>query len=106
MSFADFTKWLIDAMHAHYQTSLKSELDFRAGDSHRASELHVPLATTLIEKVEFYDSIAVIHRAHGRREVADQCLSVAYKYKNAAPHRHLPSDSDGKSSEATLSTVT
>lgn len=69
MSFADFTKWLIDAMHAHYQTPLKSELDFRAGDPHRASEIHVPLATTLIEKVEFYDSIAVIHRAHGHREV-------------------------------------
>jgi methyltransferase family protein len=69
MSFADFTKWLIDAMHAHYQTSPNSELDFRAGDSHRAHELPVPLATTLIEKVEFYDSIAAIHRAHGRREV-------------------------------------
>nr|WP_231970958.1 class I SAM-dependent methyltransferase [Mycobacterium sp. E3198] len=69
MSFADFTKWLIDAMHAHYQTPLKSELNFRAGDSHRASELRVPLATTLIEKVEFYDSIAAIHRAHGPREV-------------------------------------
>ncbi|MCV6969561.1 class I SAM-dependent methyltransferase [Mycobacterium bohemicum] len=69
ISFADFTKWLIDAMHAHYQTSLKSEPDFRAGESHRANEIRVPLATTLIEKVEFYDSIAVIHRAHGRREV-------------------------------------
>lgn len=69
VSFADFTKWLIDAMHAHYQTSLKSEPDFRAGDSPRARELRVPLATTLIEKVEFYDSIATVHRAHGRREV-------------------------------------
>jgi hypothetical protein len=68
MSFADFTKWLIDAMHAHYQT-LSREIDYRAGNRHRARELRVPLATTLVEKVEFYDSIAVIHRARGRREV-------------------------------------
>jgi predicted O-methyltransferase YrrM len=68
MSFVDFTKWLIDAMHAHYQIARK-ELDFRGGDSHRLMELRVPLATTLVEKVEFYDSIAVIHRAKGRREV-------------------------------------
>ncbi|SPM27985.1 class I SAM-dependent methyltransferase [Mycobacterium terramassiliense] len=69
MSFADFTKWLIDAMHAHYQTAGSKELDYRVDDPHRLKELHVPLATTLVEKVEFYDSIAVIHRARGRREV-------------------------------------
>jgi Methyltransferase domain len=68
MSFVDFTKWLIDAMHAHYQVT-GTELTFRASDSHRLTELSVPLATTLIEKVEFYDSIALIHRANGRREV-------------------------------------
>jgi hypothetical protein len=68
MSFVDFTKWLIDAMHAHYQVT-GSEIYFRAGDSHRLTEVSVPLATTLVEKVEFYDSIAVIHRAKGRREV-------------------------------------
>ena len=68
MSFADFTKWLIDAMHAHYQIAGR-ELDFRAGDPHRARELRVPLATTVVEKVEFCDSIAIIHRANGRREV-------------------------------------
>jgi Methyltransferase domain len=68
MSFADLTKWLIDAMHAHYQVAGR-ELDFRAGDPHRVKELRVPLATTLVEKVEFYDSVAVIHRARGRREV-------------------------------------
>ncbi|OBG25068.1 hypothetical protein A5764_06560 [Mycobacterium sp. 852002-51057_SCH5723018] len=69
MSFADLTKWLIDAMHAQYQTPGSRELDFRVGDSHRLTEFRVPLATTLVEKVEFYDSIAVIHRAKGRREV-------------------------------------
>jgi hypothetical protein len=69
MSFVDFTKWLIDAMHAHYQTADNLELDFRMGDSRRLTEFRVPLATTLVEKVEFYDSIAVIHRAKDRREV-------------------------------------
>ena len=68
MSFVDFTKWLIDAMHAHYQVT-DTELSFRMGDSQRLTNLSVPLATTLIEKVEFYDSITLIHRAKGRREV-------------------------------------
>lgn len=69
MSFADLTKWLIDAMHAQYQTAGSKELDFRVGDSHRLTQFQVPLATTLVEKVEFYDSIAVVHRAKGRRDV-------------------------------------
>jgi hypothetical protein len=68
MSFVDFTKCLIDAMHAHYQVA-DTHLEFCEGDSHRLTELSVPLATTLIEKVEFYDSIALIHRAKGCREV-------------------------------------
>lgn len=69
MTFVDFTKWLIDAMHAHYQVTARPDLNFRVGDSHRLTELSVPLATTLIEKVEFYDSIALIHRAKGCREM-------------------------------------
>lgn len=68
MSFVDFTKWLIDAMHVHYQVT-GGEVFFRAGDSRRLTEVAVPLATTLIEKVEFYDSIAAIHRAKGFREM-------------------------------------
>lgn len=68
MSFPDFTKWLIDAMHAHYQTSTR-EVDFRVGGEYQVNEHRVPLATTLVEKIEFYDSIAVVHRATGSREV-------------------------------------
>jgi hypothetical protein len=68
MSFVDFTKWLVDAMHAHYQVA-QGEYNFREDGSRRSTALSVPLATTLIEKVEFYDSIALIHRANGRREV-------------------------------------
>lgn len=68
VTFVDFTKWLIEAMHAHYQVT-DSYLNFQLGDSHRLTEISVPLATTLIEKVEFHDSIALIHRAKGRREL-------------------------------------
>lgn len=68
-TFVDFTKRLIDAMHAHYQAADGSSLNFRVGDPHRTTQFTVPFATTIIEKVEFYDSIAVIHRAKDRREV-------------------------------------
>jgi predicted O-methyltransferase YrrM len=66
MSFVDFTKWLIDAMHAHYQVT-DSELDFRIDDPHRRTDVIVPAATTLLEKIEWHDSIVVVHRA--RREL-------------------------------------
>lgn len=61
-SFVDFTKSLIDAMHAHYQVT-NSERAFRVDDPSRRAEVMVPVAATLLGKVEFYDSIAVIHRA-------------------------------------------
>jgi len=69
MTFVDFTKWLIDAMHAPCQAKNWEPRHNLVGDPHRLMEFCVPLATTLIEKVEFYDSIALIHRANGRREV-------------------------------------
>jgi hypothetical protein len=65
-SFVDFTKWLIDAMHAHYHVT-RNELDFRVGDPHRQPELRVPAATPMLGGLEFYDSIAIVHRA--RREL-------------------------------------
>ncbi|MFY2861413.1 class I SAM-dependent methyltransferase [Mycobacterium sp. THU-M104] len=68
MSFTDLTKWLIDSMHAHY-FSATSGLRFQVGHPARVREHRVPLATTLIDKVEAYDSITVIHRARGSREV-------------------------------------
>lgn len=61
MSFIDFSKLLIDAMHAHYQEA-GSEQEFRVGDPQRLKEVSVPIASKLVQKVEFYDSIAVIYR--------------------------------------------
>lgn len=69
MSFVDFTKSLIDAMHAHFQIAGVSVENFSLGFAQRLTEFQVPLATALIEKIEFYDSIAVIHRANGYREM-------------------------------------
>ncbi|WP_235192397.1 class I SAM-dependent methyltransferase [Mycobacterium asiaticum] len=68
MSFVDFTKWLIDAMHAHYQ-KVNKEIDYRLDHPYRKKKIRVPLATTLVEKVEFYDSIAAIHRAQDYRKL-------------------------------------
>lgn len=68
MSFIDFTKWLIDAMHAHYQEA-DGEPDFRVGHPQRRHEFTVPLAAVLVDHVEFHDSIAVVYRAQGRREL-------------------------------------
>lgn len=67
MSFVDFTKCLIDAMHAHYQVT-DSAFNFHTGDLRRRTEVTVPIATTLLGKVEIYDAIAVVHRA--RRELS------------------------------------
>ncbi len=62
MSFVDFSKWLIDAMHAHYFLMI-DEPNIREGHPNRLREVRVPLAAAILEKVEFYDSIAVFHRA-------------------------------------------
>lgn len=68
ITFADFVKHLIDAMHAHYlQAGPRLEVAFRTGDPQRIAQFRVPLATTLLSKIEFYDSMAVVHR--GPREL-------------------------------------
>jgi hypothetical protein len=70
MSFVNFTKWLIDAMHAHYHgLPAHGEGRFRVGHDDRRRSFDVPLATVLLEKIEISDSIAVIWRANGRRMV-------------------------------------
>ena len=66
LSFADFTKALIDAMHAQY-LPMADEHHFREDHPQRMHEVTVPLAAVITEKVEFYDSIAVIHRAREGR---------------------------------------
>lgn len=64
----DFVKHLIDAMHAHYlQAGRRLYFACRTGDPRRIAQFRVPLATTLLSKIEFYDSLAAVHR--GPREL-------------------------------------
>ena len=60
-TFADFTRNLTHAMHAHYQ-HLNAEKFFRADGSKRRRQFRVPLATTIIDRIEVHDSITVVHR--------------------------------------------
>jgi len=69
MTFIDFTKWIIDAMHGRCQGDNWGRQDLGLPDDSHLQDFTVPLATTIIEKVEFYDCIAVFHRAKGIREV-------------------------------------
>lgn len=73
MSFVDFTKWLIDAMHAHYQT-IQTETAFRQDGKECLHTLTVPLATTILEKLEIHDSIVVAYRAQGQRDLPRSIL--------------------------------
>jgi predicted O-methyltransferase YrrM len=61
-SFIDFTKWLMDAMHAHYM-QMKSVFHLMEGHPKRVREMQVPLAATIIDRIEVFDSVVVVHRA-------------------------------------------
>jgi hypothetical protein len=60
-TFADFTKHLTDAMHAHYRLG-KGEKFFHVGGWRRRKQFRVPLATTIIDRIEVHDSLTVVHR--------------------------------------------
>jgi hypothetical protein len=60
-TFADFTKYLTHAMHAHYRLG-KDEKFFRTDGPRRSQQFRVPLATTIIHRIEIHDSITVVHR--------------------------------------------
>jgi hypothetical protein len=66
MSFVDFTKILVDAMHAHYQVA-DSEANFRIGHLDRLPEVPVPVITPMLGSIEIRDSIIVVRR--GNREL-------------------------------------
>lgn len=61
-SFVDFTKWLMDAIHAPY-VQAKSIFQFMEGHPRRVEKLDVPFAATIIDRIEVVDSVVVIHRA-------------------------------------------
>jgi hypothetical protein len=61
MTFADFTRWLTDAMHAHYQR-YRAEVDYRVGGPSRRAAYQVPFATTIIDHIEVQDSMTLVYR--------------------------------------------
>jgi predicted O-methyltransferase YrrM len=61
-SFIDFTRWLMDAMHASYM-QMKSPYHFMERHPKRLTEVEVPLAATIIDRIEVFDSVVVVHRA-------------------------------------------
>lgn len=61
-SFIDFTKWLMDAMHAHY-LEMSSVYQIMEDHPKRLEEVQVPFAATIIDRIEVFDSVVVIHRA-------------------------------------------
>jgi hypothetical protein len=70
ISFVDFVKCLIDTTHAHYQSAIDGgELLFRVDHPRRRAFFDVPVVTTLIDAIEVRDSIAIIRKSNGRREL-------------------------------------
>ncbi|MDV3130408.1 class I SAM-dependent methyltransferase [Mycobacterium sp. 21AC1] len=61
-SFIDFTKWLMDAMHAPYM-QMTSVFEIMEGHPKRVGQVEVPLAATIIDRIEVFDSVVVVHRA-------------------------------------------
>ena len=61
-SFIDFTKWLMDAMHAAYM-QMTSVYQFMEGNPKRLKEVQVPFAATIIDRIEVFDSVVAVHRA-------------------------------------------
>lgn len=68
-SFIDFTKWLMDAMHAPYM-QMSSVFEFQEGHPKRRREMEVPLAATIIDRIEVFDSVVVVHKAEEPKRLA------------------------------------
>lgn len=67
-SFVDFTKWLMDAMHAHYM-QMKSVFQVMEGHPKRVQQVDVPFAATIIDRIEVFDSVVVVHRAKESKQL-------------------------------------
>jgi hypothetical protein len=65
-SFLDVCKELVEHMHAHYrQGSPESFLVAKPSDQSRAA-LEVPVITTMIREIRFFDSMVAIYKTHHR----------------------------------------
>ena len=65
VSFVDFTKHLVDLMHAHYWSAQSAD-EFKEGVKR---EFTVPRITKLLRRIDIHDSIFVFHKQSTTREV-------------------------------------
>lgn len=62
ISFIDFVRALIDAMHAHH-LSAPSTRSRHASQQQRIQQVAIPSITPLLKSIEIYDSVVVVRRA-------------------------------------------
>jgi hypothetical protein len=73
-SFVDLSKGLVDEMHAHYH-DVWSEPGFQVGYEYRRASFEVPRITKLRQSIEFCDSIVVIRKAQGVRDLPSSAFT-------------------------------
>jgi predicted O-methyltransferase YrrM len=61
VSFIDFVRALVDAMHSQYQIAT-DETHFRVGHTNRLQEVSVPAIAPNLGSIEIYDSMIVVRR--------------------------------------------
>ena len=61
-SFLDLCKELVEAMHAHYAQTTAATF-FVKEPADQVDAIEVPLITTLVEEIRFFDSIVAIYKA-------------------------------------------
>ncbi|CKG92187.1 putative O-methyltransferase [Mycolicibacterium smegmatis] len=61
-TFIDFTKTLMDAIHAPYM-ALRSPFDFMEEHPDRVDHVQVPFAATIVDSIQVFDSVVVVHRS-------------------------------------------
>lgn len=64
ISFIDFVRALIDAMHAQY-TVTKEETNRPVGHPNRIGEVAVPAIKPVLGSIEVHESIVLVHRSAG-----------------------------------------
>lgn len=61
-SFLDIGKELIELMHAHYQRTTSADFFIAQASNNPHAALEVPLITTMIQEIRFFDSIVAIQK--------------------------------------------
>lgn len=63
-SFLDMCKELLEHMHAHYQRAAPQAFLTNTPSEQPMAALEVPLITTMIKEIRFFDSIVAIYKTH------------------------------------------